>query len=109
MYTEKFDCTANLKHHIESSHGKNVEILVSRPSSINISNQKISSQKVSKAAEVEVTSKNFNEDYTCEKCGKTFTSKVNLLEHRKLHCDVCSQLFPNILFLKKHETISGHY
>jgi hypothetical protein len=49
------------------------------------------------------------ENYDCKTCEISFVTKTSLNEHKKLHCDICSKIFPNILQLKKHENISGHY
>ena len=48
-------------------------------------------------------------EFYCDKCEREFLSAHSLSEHTKLHCDQCNQLFGNIMQLKKHETISGHY
>ena len=49
------------------------------------------------------------DNYDCKICEISFVTKISLNEHKKLHCDICSKIFPNILQLKKHENISGHY
>ena len=42
-------------------------------------------------------------------CEKYFVNKVHLEEHKQLHCNICGEIFQNILQVKKHETNSGHY
>ena len=48
-------------------------------------------------------------NFKCKKYDRYFPSKVNLDEHQNLHCDICGEIFQNILHLKKHENNSGHY
>ena len=48
-------------------------------------------------------------NFECNNCEKYFLNKVQLEEHKKMHCNICGEIFQSILHLKKHENNSGHY
>ena len=42
------------------------------------------------------------ECYVCDKCTKTLKTPTSLTAHKYRHCDICSNLAPNLVQLKKH-------